>query len=256
MRKSLNAILLHLYKSLFGPAPQAVPTRSLLRYLVSQRRIFDLVSLALQTRWLGGVRRLNRRASVDDRHLAAAHDYNAGVTAGKLITSTRRPEPIYRIAGLLARPVAADRVLIVGPRNVQEFLVAWIHGFSWKNLQAIDLYSTHPKIRTMDMHRIEFPDASFEVVTMVNTLGYASDVGTVIANVARVLVPGGRFCFSHAHVPESTTFPGDLVSGESVVEICRAAGLRVYFHQVEEKTNSKGMRQFSHYIGVEKPAAR
>jgi len=252
MRKIFNAIVLHLAKAIFSPAAPAVPVPSPLRYLVSQRRIFDLVSLVMQVRWLGGVRQLAAAEPGSDPHLAAVHNYNAGVTAGKIITSTRRPETIYRIAGLLARPLGRDRLLIVGPRNVQELLVAWIHGFAWRNVEAIDLYSTHPRIRTMDMHRLEYPDGSFGVVTMVNTLGYASDIPAVVAGVARILSPGGRFCFSHAHVPQSDTFAGDLVPIETVLNACRQAGLRTYFHQIEDKTNSRGLRQLSHYVGVEK----
>ncbi|MBL8833933.1 MAG: class I SAM-dependent methyltransferase [Rhodospirillales bacterium] len=210
------------------------------------------MSLVMQVRWLGGVRQLATAEPGSDPHLAAVHNYNAGVTAGKIITSTRRPETIYRIAGLLARPLGRDRLLIVGPRNVQELLVAWIHGFAWRNVEAIDLYSTHPRIRTMDMHRLEYPDGSFGVVTMVNTLGYASDIPAVVAGVARILSPGGRFCFSHAHVPQSDTFAGDLVPIKTVLNACRQAGLRTYFHQIEDKTNSRGLRQLSHYVGVEK----
>lgn len=252
MRKIFNAILLHLAKALFSPAAPAVSPPSLTRFFVSQRRIFDLVSLAMQVRWLGGVRQLAAATPGSDPHLAAVHNYNAGVTAGKIITSTRRPETIYRIAGLPARPLAHDRLLIVGPRNVQELLVAWIHGFAWRNIEAIDLYSTHPRIHTMDMHRLEYPNGTFGVVTMVNTLGYASDIPAVVAGVARVLLPGGRFCFSHAHVPQSDTFAGDLVPIEIVLDACRQAGLRTYFHQIESKTNSRGLHQLSHYVGVEK----
>lgn len=255
MARLLKTVLRRLFDGVFRPTRVFVPARSTLRYLVSQPRIFDLVSLGLQLRWIGGVLRLERQEAASQGHLAAVHDYNAGVTTAKLVTSTRRAEPVYRIAGAATRDLSQDRLLIVGPRNVQEFLVAWIHGFAWRHIEAIDLYATHPKIRVMDMHHIDHPPESFDVVTMVNTLGYASDIPQVIAGVFRVLAPGGRFCFTHAHWPASTAFAGDLVSGETVLEHCRAAGFRVYFHEFRTQMNSKKSLQTSHFVGVEKPAS-
>jgi SAM-dependent methyltransferase len=220
---------------------------------VSLPRVFDVTSWALQAFWLRRFRAIEDVSAYADDHLKTVHGYNAGVTAGKVITSTRRAEPVYRIAALPGRDLGRERILIVGPRNAQEFLVAWLYGFSWSRMEAIDLYSTHPKIRVMDMHDMTFADASFDLVTMVNTLGYASELGRVIRQVERILRPGGRFCFSHAHWPESQTFAGDRVSAASVIEMCHEAGLETYHHHSFFKTNSSGGRQRSHFIGMQKP---
>ena len=254
MTSVLGTVLRQGFNALFHPARRTVRGPGALRQFVALPRVFDVVSVLLQLRHLGAVQRLQTRDASGDAHIGAVHEYNASKTVAKLVTSTRRAEPVYRIASQPSRDVSGEPLLIVGPRNVQEFLVAWIHGFRWRNITAIDLYSAHPKIVVMDMHRITYPDESFGVVTMVNTLGYASDIGKVVAGIYRILRPGGRFCFSHAHVPESAAFPGDLVSGDTVLSACRDAGFEVYFHQSVPKMTSENKRQTSHFIGVEKPA--
>jgi SAM-dependent methyltransferase len=254
MRKVVTAIISRTFDAVFRPARRQTTPRSLFKRLMSAPVVFDISSIALQLRWLRSVQSIPATAYENDAHLSGVHAYNSNVTTKKMLTSTRRAEPVYVVAGLPSRNLVDNKLLIVGPRNVQEFLIAWMHGFSWKNIKAIDLYSTHPKIVVMDMHRVEFPDNSFDVVTMVNTLGYASDIKIVLEHVYRVVAPGGRFCFTHAHAPDDPLFAGDLVSGEAVLEMCRSLGFRTYFHHFDSKVNSRKKFQTTHLIGVEKPS--
>ena len=92
------------------------------------------------------------RKKSDD--LEEVRNYNFSVTFGKLITRSRRAEIYYKISSLIIPDLANKKLLIIGPRNVQELYMAWIYGFSWKNIQAIDLYSSHNKIKVMDMHNL------------------------------------------------------------------------------------------------------
>jgi SAM-dependent methyltransferase len=248
----LRTVLRRLFDAVVHPAKLLVREPSFLRVWLRRRRIFDLVSFAMQAMRLRSVDRIETKMPDDSPDVAASRAHNAQVTRSKSITTTRRAEPIYRIAGTIGADLSSERLLIVGPRNVQELLIAWLFGFSWPNISAIDLYSTHPKIRVMDMHAMDLPDSSVDVVTMVNTLGYSNDIPRVIVNVARVLKPGGRFCFSHAHWPESTFFPGDLVSGADVIAACAAAGMHLYHHETIAKTNVHGGSQLSHYFGMRK----
>lgn len=248
----LKRTLTTLWSALARPAAFTMPETGLLRTILRQRRIFDLVSWAMQARRLGLVAKIELAVAGESDHVATSREANAQVTKAKLITTTRRAEPIYRIATRIDSAPAAERLLIVGPRNVQELLIAWLHGFSWDNIAAIDLYSTHPKIAAMDMHDITLPPESVDVVTMVNTLSYSSEIPLVLRNVARVLKPGGRFCFSHTHWPEHQTWPGTRVPIKEVLAACEAAGLRVYHHEWTAKTNAHGGRQLNHYIGAAK----
>ncbi|MGY0504333.1 ArsR/SmtB family transcription factor [Luteimonas sp. e5] len=54
-----------------------------------------------------------------------------------------------------------------------------------------------------DMHALDFPDASFDLVVMMHALTYAQQPAQAVAEAARVLRPGGRLLLSslgkHAH---------------------------------------------------------
>ena len=51
--------------------------------------------------------------------------------------------------------------------------MAWLYGFTWNNIFAIDLYNTHPKIKIMDMHNLDFKNEIFDCVIMAYTISYA-----------------------------------------------------------------------------------
>ncbi|MBO6783850.1 MAG: class I SAM-dependent methyltransferase [Alphaproteobacteria bacterium] len=240
-----------LYRAVFQPTvPQCPPRpwRTFLRLPV----VFDLVSLALQLRDIGRLSRLKQDYVVEDSHHRDVHDYNAGVAQAKKITTTRRSEEIYEILATPPRDLREEKLLIVGPRNVVELYLAWLHGYRWRNIQAIDLYSMNPKIRPMNMEAMEFADASFDALTMSATLAYAEDFARAIGEVARVLKPGGRFVFGHPYDPGSPEWPGNLVRGSEIRKMLNDAGMEIYFHTALDKTNSAGNVQTTHRFGAVK----
>lgn len=230
------------------PKRPVVPVRELLR----GPRLFGLCSLFLQSRDLLRISRIQDATMTDD-HLEAVRNYNAEVTKKHVIHTTRRPEEIYQILILPPRNVSAERLLIVGPRNIAEFLFAWIHGYRWKNITGIDLYSTNSKIQVMNMEKMTFPDESFDAVTMSATLAYAKDIPGTVKEVYRVLKPGGRFVFSGTHVLEATDWAGDGICGADQKRALDNAGFRIYHYHPLHKTNSLGQRQTSHMVGAYKP---
>src|SRR5687767_15055230 len=102
------------YQALVSPARPA-EQNTLLRALLRRPRVFDLVSLVLQARDLGRLGRITAAYAMDDEHARRAHDYNAGVSVSKLITTTRRAEGLYRIAALPPRNLSGEQLLSVGP---------------------------------------------------------------------------------------------------------------------------------------------
>ncbi len=239
----------HVYNAAFRPAsPQATPLpwRTFLRLPI----VFDLVSFALQVCDLGRVSRIKQDCIVSRTHHREVHDYNAGVTQTKRITTTRRAEEIYQILAQPPRDQSAEQLLIVGPRNIVELFLAWLHGYRWRNIEAIDLYSTNPKIRPMNMEAMDFADATFDAVTMSATLAYAEDMARAIAEVARVLKPGGRFVFGHPYDPGSPEWPGNLIRASQVKDILTRCGMEIYFHSALDKVNSAGNVQTTHRFGV------
>ena len=233
------------YHAAFHPGVRRqafTPLRDILRWPI----LFDLLSLFLQIRDLRRTSHIRDKHAVDDPHHRKVQDYNAGVTLTKRITTTRRAEEYYGVISQPLRNLSGERILIVGPRNIHELLIAWLYGFSWDNIEAIDLYSTNPKIQIMNMEETKFPDGRFDAITMSNTLSYAADTARTIREMARILRPGGRFAFSATYDPGSVDYPGDWISGEEIAKMLRDSGIPPYYHVATEKVNSFGRRQASH----------
>jgi SAM-dependent methyltransferase len=133
-------------------------------------------------------------------------------------------------------------------RNVHELLIAWLHGCRRKNIEAIDLYSTNPKIRVMNMEAMTFADDTFDAVVMANTLSYSQDTFRCLSEVARVLKPSGRFAFGATYFPQSRDWPGNRVSGNDIRQMLKKLSLAVVF----DKTNSLGGLQTAHIVGTQK----
>jgi SAM-dependent methyltransferase len=250
----LRRLARYAYRALRAPAAPA-GRASVLRSLLLLPRVFDLASLLLQARDLRRLGRIATAYASDDDYVRRVHDYNAGVTLSKVVTTTRRAEGLYRIAALPARDLAREDVLIVGPRNIQELLIAWLYGFRWSRIQGIDLYSTHPKIRVMNMEAMTFSDDSFDVVVMANTLAYAADTARCLAEIARVLRPGGRVVFGATYDPGDDTWAGTRISGEEIRGFLRKVSLDLYYYAPSDKVNSLGRPQTVHIFGATKAPA-
>jgi SAM-dependent methyltransferase len=241
--RSILTALRHPEKAAGGPG--------LARRLLLEPRIFDLVSWSMQVRNLRALARI-RDTLPRDAFYAKVADYNAEVTEQKVITTTRRAEIYYRILSLPPRDQSEETLLIVGPRNVHELLIAWLYGYQWKNIHAIDLYSTHPKIRVMNMEAMTFPDGMFDAVVMSNTLAYAQDTFQCLSEVARVLKPSGRFVFGATYFPQSQDWPGNRVSGNDIRQMLKKLSLAVVFYTAFDKVNSLGGLQTAHIFGTQK----
>lgn len=84
-------------------------------------------------------------------------------------------------------------VLCVGARNEIEVNIFAREGFP--RVTAIDLWSSSPKIRKMDMHSLDFPDDSFDLIFASHVFEHAYDFPRVAKECARTLRPGGYlFC--------------------------------------------------------------
>jgi SAM-dependent methyltransferase len=233
--------------------PEPIPSGiGVLRRIAGTPVIFDLVSTVLQIRDRARQRKIIGDYSTDDTYLRDVHDYNAEQTVGKKFTSTRRAEILYRAATLRRAPTKTETILIIGPRDVHELFMAWVYGFAWKNIFAIDLYSTNPAIQVMNMEEMSFPDGTFDYVTMANTLAYASDTERCLTECARVLKPGGKLVFGATYCPTLDRFRGNQVSGQQVADILGRLGMRVFFHEPVDKINKLDHQQTVHFIGVTK----
>ena len=223
------------------------PLREILKFPI----LFDLTSFFIQLRY---VRRMSNLQKIKNssEYINNVIDYNSSVTLKKIITKSRRAEKYYKTLELICNDLSNKKVLIIGPRNVQELYIAWLYGFKWENIKAIDLYDTHPKIEIMNMNKLNFPKGSFDVVVMAHTLPYSDNTELTIKEVSEVLTPSGIFSFGATYSPESTDWPGDRIEGGKIYEYLKNAGFRIFFHNPIEKINSAGGRQTLNNFGAQK----
>ena len=213
--------------------------------------IFDIISFFLQLRYL---QRIRKTSALDktSKYIKDVINYNFSVTTSKLITRSRRAEIYYQISSIILNENSNKKLLIVGPRNVQELYMAWLYGFGWNNIYSIDLYSGHPKIKIMDMHNIQFNDETFDCVIMSNTLAYANDTEKVVKEVSRILKSDGIFTFSATYAPYDKRWEGSIINGEKLFEIMKDSKMTINFHLPEEKVNSAGYNQTTHNFCAKK----
>jgi SAM-dependent methyltransferase len=67
-------------------------------------------------------------------------------------------------------------------------------------------------VREGDLEALPFADASFDAVTAVNSIFYASDIAAVMRELARVVRPGGRVVITAWGPPERCEVLADLFS--------------------------------------------
>jgi SAM-dependent methyltransferase len=91
--------------------------------------------------------------------------------------------------GAFVPATSAPRVLCVGCRNGHELDHLAAAGYT--ETVGIDLHSTDPRIRVMDMHALAFGDASFDAVYASHSLEHALDPHRVARGFERVVRIGG-----------------------------------------------------------------
>ena len=141
----------------------------------SVRRLAD-VRHRLGLRRLGAVASPDYRRYLDVqlRRTLGKREYDSGVGLRVLMDAA-----IER-----GRAGRSARVLCVGCRNGVELDEFRARGFD--DVVGIDLFSRRPDVLVMDMHRMTFPDDSFDVVFASHALEHSYDLDTVVSEIARV----------------------------------------------------------------------
>ena len=208
----------------------------LVRKIANSPRFFKIIARYLMFRWPHNEEK--QKVTLDfkeNRHLRYVHKYTViqdkiQITKG----SGRRAERYYQILSVPPRDIGSENVLIIGGKNVVELFIAWIYGFKWNNIYAIDLFSLHPKIQIMDMEDIKYQSSFFDNVTMANVYGYQLDPEKCITEISRVLKPGGFFVFNSSYVPDSD-LPVYKLKVNTLLEIFARNNFEVIYHTHETK---------------------
>jgi len=111
--------------------------------------------------------------------------------------------------------LAHARVLNIGPRNEMEPLLLSLYGFGFGNITAVDLFSYSPRIEVMDMHRLAFPDNSFDVTYCAYTLRYSDNVDRACAEIVRCTRDGGLVAASFVTEADAATSAASASAGSS-----------------------------------------
>ena len=181
----LRKVLLPLYK----------PSRSELlptfwRYLMMKPLIFEMW-FRLRAFWFftlkKGFNTQERALLVSKEFKKKVVDYNQSQLWEFYRVRTEKFMVLLRCISALPNNA---KVLCIGPRNEAEILLLSLYGFPLKNITGIDLFSYSPLIRCMDMHNLEFPDNSFDIVYSAWTLTYSYDLGRACSEIIRVAKPG------------------------------------------------------------------
>tara|TARA_B100000212_G_C27373807_1_gene533791 strand:+ start:325 stop:1107 length:783 start_codon:yes stop_codon:yes gene_type:complete len=246
----LKSLVSKLIFSIFKPEKKRSGNRPI-REILKLPIFFDLSSFFIQLRYLHRIKYVDS-LSKTSKYLKDVLDYNYTVTSSKLITRSRRAEVYYQISSIILNEISNKKLLIIGPRNVQELFIAWLYGFNWENIFAIDLYNSHPKIKIMDMHNLDIKDEIFDCVVMANTLAYADDTRKVIQEVSRVLKPDGIFTFGATFEPMDKRWGGSIINGENIYKFLKDSKMNINLHLPEEKVNSSGRSQTTHNFCAKK----
>lgn len=255
-----------LYRALRHPAKSPSDHRLFAR-LMMKPRIFGIYGLIVQSCDRQRIKSTPLPDASDQSAAARAIRHNVTQILNKFVTTSRRVEPIYQIATTPWRDLKDEKLLIIGCRNVLELHQAKFAGFNWDNISGLDLFSINPKIMSMNMEDMNgINDASFDVVTMVNTLEYSLKPTQVFDEVNRILRPGGRFVFTYGrHMEEKAVV--SPASGEEFVDephyypvakhvkYLHDIGMKLFWHDEISKENSVGLMQANHRLGFIKQAA-
>jgi len=157
------------------------------------------------------------RELVPDDAPGGSHLREQSIPHNRAKMSSIQRDQTERLMNVLGSVHAIDRpsaeVLCIGPRNEFELLLLASYGFSFRNVSAIDLFSYSPKIRLMDVQRMSFPDASFDVAYASLVLRYCPDAARACGEIARVVRPGGHVAVAFATSAADYSIVGTRFAG-------------------------------------------
>jgi len=163
-------------------------------------------------------------------------------------------EPVNSVlSSRLSKKIDA-KVLTIGPRSLGEVLNIQSHGYQYKNIKAVDLFSISSKIDIGDIHNLPYDDNSFDVVFCGWVVAYSENKKLAVSEIARVLKPNGIFSIGVSYSPktneEQIRERGYLIGSEDrlentaqILELFEDNVKNIYF-----ETNPEDLRKHSQII--------
>jgi|APGre2960657505_1045072.scaffolds.fasta_scaffold50106_3 SAM-dependent methyltransferase len=92
-----------------------------------------------------------------------------------------------------------SKILSIGARTENEILL--LHSLGFNSVEAVDLQSYSPLIQVGDMHKLNFPAGTFDVVFCGWTISYSRTPQIAAKEILRVTKSGGIIAIGLEHVP-------------------------------------------------------
>jgi SAM-dependent methyltransferase len=147
--------------------------------------------------------------------------FNIGLNQGNP-KSDMLIEPVNAVLSSRISAKIDAEVLSIGPRSLGEVLNIQSHGYQYKKIKAVDLFSISSKIDVGDIHNLPYADNSFDVVFCGWVIAYSENKKLAASEITRVLKPGGIFSIGVSYSPktneEQILQRGYLVGSEDRLE--------------------------------------
>ena len=216
------------------------PSRSVLlptfwRYVLMRPEIFEFW-FRLRAWWFLATRAMNSLEAPNESFMDGVRRYNRSQMWEFYRVRTEKFMVVLRCIDAVPR---APRILVIGPRNEAELLLLSLYGFPLRQIVAVDLFSYSPLIKCMDMHHLDFPDNSFDIVYSAWTLKYSYDLPRACAEIVRVVKPRGLVVTGFSHDAAVTAEVGAPIAG-GLDELLGAFGRHVDWVYWRESTPVAG----------------
>jgi len=122
------------------------------------------------------------------------HGFGSSRRTQRLIGPLSALDPVYGGAGKL-------KALSIGPRTEMELLHLIGIGFQPQNVRALDLISSSPFMDMGDMHKMPYPDQSFDVVISGWVLTYTKEPKKAVQEMVRVCKNRGLIAIGVTYDP-------------------------------------------------------
>ncbi len=146
-----------------------------------------------------------------------------------------------------------QKILSIGPRSESELLLLAAHGFLWRNISALDLFSYTPKITLGDMHKIPFNDNTFDIIFSGWVLGYSDNFKLAMQEKVRVLKNNGIIAFGHGYKLEGQKekrIPNEI---DEIIKPIKKNVQTIFFkHDINNQMRKKGERMVISVLSIKK----
>lgn len=223
--------------------PEFPPVPIFIRSVFLHRLLFNPMTLILQAVSGRKAHRINRPEFAANDFKARMYEYNLETLRQKVFIANRRSDKLYAIARVLVPNIEYSSILILGPLTINEILIAWLHGFSWKKIRAVDFICSHKKIELGDIENLPVLD-KFDVVCASAVFSCVENMEDVFSSISRNIKVGGILIFQACFSPGEIEFPSERISRSDFMNMLGIHGFEVLLFDNDRVSWKSGLMFF------------